>query len=109
MKGFIIRQPWCDYILEGLKTWELRGSRCHKRGTVGLVCMGQFVGTIDIIDCVEISLEDYLQNRDKHQVKEKTTLPYKKTYAWVLANPKRFIVPKKYNHKKGCVIWVNLD
>lgn len=108
MKGFIIRQPWCDLILSGLKTWELRGSRCKIRGTVGLVCQGEWVGTVDIIDCQEVSLSSYLSNRDKHQVPEKQVLPYPKTFAWVLANPKRFPVPKKYTHKKGCVIWVHL-
>jgi len=26
MRGLIIAEPWIDYILEGKKTWEIRGT-----------------------------------------------------------------------------------
>lgn len=108
MKGFIIRQPWADLILSGEKTWEIRSSTCHFRGTVGLVCEGKYVGTVDIIGAKELTLNQYKKTKKNHQVKDVKTLPYKKTYAWVLENPVRFKSPKPYTHKAGCVIWVNL-
>lgn len=108
MKGFIIRQPWADLIFDGLKSWEIRGSNCKIRGTVGIVCQGQWIGTVDITDCKELTMAQYAKTKSKHQVQETSSLPYKKTFAWVLSNPKRFTVPKKYTHKNGCVIWVKL-
>jgi hypothetical protein len=36
-------------------------------------------------------------------------MPYEKTFAWVLANARRFRVPVPYEHPSGAVIWVQLD
>lgn len=109
MKGFIIRQPWADLILSGQKTWEIRGNNCKIRGTVGIVCQGKWVGTVEIIDCIELTMEQYSKNKKKHHVQDTSSSPYKKTFAWVVSNPKKFKTPKKYTHKNGCVIWVNLE
>lgn len=107
-KGFIIRQPWADLILSGKKTWEIRGSRCNIRGWVGLVCQGQWVGNVKISDSLELSLSQYQQNQGKHQVPDTTSCRYKNINAWVITDFKKFKTPKKYTHKPGCVIWVNL-
>jgi hypothetical protein len=40
MDALLIRRPWIDKILGGLKTWELRGHRTHKRGLIALVQSG---------------------------------------------------------------------
>ena len=32
MKALVIKQPWVDYILNGKKTWEIRGSNTKIRG-----------------------------------------------------------------------------
>jgi hypothetical protein len=108
MKGFIVRQPWADLILDGLKTWEIRGNNCKIRGLVGIVCHGKWIGTVEIIDSIPLDLEAFLKSMDKHQVRDKNKLFYKNTYAWVLTNAVRFPEPKSYIHKMGCVIWVNL-
>lgn len=108
MKGFIIKQPWANLIFEGKKTWEIRGSNCKIRGTVGIVCEGKFIGTVEIVDAKELSESLYKESIDFHQVKDVSNMPYPKTFAWILTNPKRFKTPKKYVHKPGCVIWVNL-
>jgi hypothetical protein len=34
---------------------------------------------------------------------------YKYTFAWVLANARRFKTPVPYRHPSGAVIWVALD
>ena len=110
MKALIIKQPWIDYILEGKKIWEIRGSRTNIRGQIELIQSGSglVVGSCEIIDCKELTLDDYKNNTDKHNIKNVEALPYKKTYAWVMLNAKRYETPKQYKHPNGAIIWVNL-
>lgn len=110
MKALIIKQPWIDYILEGKKTWEIRGCKTNIRGQIELIQSGSglVVGSCNIIDCKELTLNDYSCNADKHNISETTTLPYKRTYAWIIANAVRFKEPRKYKHPQGAIIWVNL-
>lgn len=110
MKALIIKKPWVDYILDGKKTWEIRGSKTNIRGQIELIQSGSglVVGSCEIIDCRELTIEDYKSNIDKHNIQEVTTLPYKKTYAWIISNAKRYTEPKKYKHPQGAIIWVNL-
>lgn len=50
MLGLIIKSPWIDLILQGRKTWEIRGSHTHTRGLVALIKSrsGSIVGTCRI-------------------------------------------------------------
>lgn len=107
MDCLIIKKEYLDKILAGKKTWEIRGSKTHKRGKIGLIQSGSgtIVGECELVDCVSLTKEEYLKNKDKHQSLN-ANLTYKKTYAWVLKNPKRYNEPKKYNHPKGAIIWV---
>ena len=111
MKGLIIKKPWIDYILNGEKVWEIRGSKTKIRGKIELIQSGSglVVGCCEVVDCIKLSGDDYIQNIDKHNIKNVSTLPYKQTYAWVLKNAKRYEEPKKYKHPNGAIIWVNLD
>ena len=36
-------------------------------------------------------------------------IKYKHLYGWVFKNVRILKEPIPYNHKQGCVIWVNLD
>ncbi len=110
MDCLIIKSPYIDLILSGVKTWEIRGSRTHKRGKIGLIKSGSgtIIGEVELVDCVgPLSLQEFLNNKNKHQSSSKT-LMYKKTYAWVIKNPKKFDVAKKYKHPMGAVIWVKV-
>lgn len=40
MDGLIIKEKWLRLILSGLKSWEIRGSRTKKRGTIYLIQSG---------------------------------------------------------------------
>ena len=110
MKGLIIKQPWIDYILDGKKTWEIRGSKTNVRGKIELIQSGSglVVGTCEIVDCIELSQVDYQNNVSKHSIKDVSFMPYKKTFAWVISNAQRYEVPRKYKHPNGAIIWVNL-
>ena len=110
MRALIIKQPWIDYILEGKKTWEIRSCKTNIRGQIELIQSGSglVVGSCNIIDCKELTLKEYSNNVDKHNILEIKTLPYKKTYAWVVSDAIRFDKPRKYKHPQGAIIWVNL-
>lgn len=110
MKALIIKKPWIDYILDGSKTWEIRGSNTKIRGQIELIQSGSglVVGFCEIIDSKELSPLDYQQNKELHKIDNVETLPYRKTYAWIIANAERYETPKKYKHPKGAIIWVNL-
>ena len=110
MKALIIKQPWIDYILDGKKTWEIRGSKTHIRGQIELIQSGSglVVGCCELVDCLPLNIDDYRLNIAKHNITNVETLPYNKTYAWVITNAKRYENPRKYKHPNGAIIWVNL-
>ena len=62
-----------------------------------------------LVDCISLNLEDYASNKKLHQIDDANVLPYKKTYAWVLSNAKKYEIPRPYKHPNGAIIWVNLD
>jgi ASCH domain. len=113
MKGLIIKDPWIELILEGLKTWEIRGSNSKIRGKIALIKSGtgMIYGTVEIVDSILLTSEQYHQAFEKHRITdtEGKALPYKKVHAWVLTNPVKFEKPIPYVHPQGAVIWVNLD
>ena len=39
-RALIIRQPWIGKILDGSKTWEMRGRPTSIRGRIGLIEQG---------------------------------------------------------------------
>ncbi len=110
MKALIIKKPWIDYILNGKKVWEIRSSNTKIRGKIALIQSGSglIVGECDLIDSIALNENTYKQNKKFHCIENANTLPYKKTYAWVLTNAIRYIEPKKYKHPNGAIIWVNL-
>lgn len=110
MNGLIIRKPYIDTILAGLKTWEIRGSKTHIRGRIGLIQSQSktIVGECDLVDCIgPLSIEQYVAAR-KHHLSTSQSLPYKKTYAWVIKHPQKYYSPRPYKHPVGAVIWVKL-
>jgi hypothetical protein len=114
MKALLIRSPWIEKILDGKKTWEIRGSRTTVRGPVGLIRSGtgKIIGLCDVVDCIPLlSEEQFRKNARKAGMKpsEAGLGFYKNTFAWVLANPKSLKAPVSYKHPNGAVIWVKLD
>jgi len=114
LNGLLIRSPFIDMILEGSKTWEMRGSRTGKRGRVALIQSGTgtVIGVADLVGVVgPLSVSELAANASKagFEKHEKVTgLPYERTFAWVLQNAGRLNEPVPYAHPYGAVIWVNL-
>jgi len=115
IKGLFIKEPWISLILEGKKTWEIRGSNSKIRGRIALIASGtgEVKGYVDIVDSIEIDRKKFKNNSSKHLVDlnkySEGKMPYKKTYAWVFSNPKKLDNGIKFKSKKGCVIWINLN
>lgn len=113
LKGLIIKSPWIEYIFDGTKQWEIRGSNTKIRGKIYLIKSGSghIYGTAEITDCIELSLEQYQSAYNMHMIPlgHLNQLPYRHTYAWILENAKLFSKPLKYKHPQGAVIWVNIE
>lgn len=113
LRGLIVRTPWVDYLLDGTKSWEIRGSATSLRGRIALIRGGSglVVGTISLVDCHRLSRDEYLQGEAYHRIPTSQTeaLPYKHPYAWVMTDPEPFKDPIPYQHPRGAVIWVNLS
>jgi hypothetical protein len=114
-RGLLIREPHVSRILDGQKTWEIRGSRTNIRGSIALIRAGSglVVGTCDLVDVVgPLSVEELLKNADQAaldpgQISELIT--YESPYAWVVRNARWLPEPVAYSHPSGAVIWVNLE
>lgn len=113
MKGLIIKPHWADLVLSGKKTIEIRGSNTKIRGTIGVIKSksGSVFGTVDLYDSIFLTKELYEGLREIHKVGisyEELLKIYPSPYGWCFRNAFKYNKPLKYNHKKGCVIWVNL-
>jgi hypothetical protein len=113
VNGLVIRSPWVEMILDRKKIWEIRGAYTHVRGKIGLIRAGSgmIVGTCELIGAIgPLELKEFRKSARKAGLRpsEARTLPYQKTYAWVLRNPMKFRRPRLYNHPSGAVIWVKL-
>lgn len=115
MRALVIREPWITLILDGRKTWEIRGSNCKIRGRIGLIRSGSglVVGTAEIVDSKgPLSDEEMRANTSKHRIPPEALdgirNRYKNIYAWVLANAKPLPKPLRYIHRKGAIIWVKI-
>jgi hypothetical protein len=113
-RALLIRHPRIDLILDGKKTWEVRGSKTAIRGTVGLIPSGSgtIAGVCEIVDCIgPLTADVFYENASKAGMRasEAKLGWYRNTYAWVLAKPKYLKKPVPYTHPSGAVIWVSLS
>lgn len=113
-RGLLIGQPFADWIVDGKKTWEIRGSATRIRGRIAIIASGTgtVIGTCELCDVVgPLSIADYRAGLRKLNARSSTrrTLPYgDHTYAWVLRGAKRLRKPVPYDHPRGAIIWVKL-
>jgi ASCH domain len=114
LRALLIRRPWIDMILDGQKTWEIRGARTSVRGRIGLIASrsGTVIGVCDLVDCVgPLTAEEFRKNAKKAGMRpsEAKLGSYRQTYAWVLYMPRLLKQPVPYRHPSGAVIWVRLN
>ena len=114
--ALIVRAPWDGLLVDGFKTWEVRGKPANKIGRIAIAwaASGCLVGTVDIQGCIEITRDDLCHptNVEKHMIKELQQFQqldkYKRVFAWKIGNGCRFKEPIPYKHNKGAVSWVRL-
>jgi hypothetical protein len=114
MKALLIRPAPLAMILDGRKTWEIRGSKTKIRGTIALIPSGSgtITGLCDLVDCIgPLSANQFRRNSAKAGMRrsEAELGRYKNTFAWVLDNPRPLKKPLPYKHPSGAIIWVKLD
>lgn len=109
----IVKEKWLELILERWKCLEIRGSRTHKRGLIGLIQSGsgEVKGLVNLVGCRKIDKTFFENFPDLHQIKDTAweDLPYKNVYGWLLEGAVRLKKPIKYVHPRGAVIWVKVD
>jgi hypothetical protein len=115
LKGLLIREKFVGWILDGLKTWEIRGSATKIRGPIALIKSGSgtIVGTCELFGVVgPLTLRQLRANAHRLNVKPSELegpLYYgDHTYAWELDHVRRLKKPVPYTHPSGAVIWVKL-
>ena len=114
LRALLIRRPYIDKILDGKKTWEIRGAKTNIRGTIALIASGSgtVIGVCELVDSVgPLTANSFRKNAAKAGMRpsEATLGRYRQTYAWMLAKPRYLKKPLPYGHPSGAVIWVNLD
>ena len=98
-------------ILDGKKTWELRGSKTSKRGLIHLALSGAggaLHGRAELVDCFAVPREKFDDHFPQHRVADIKQVPYKNIYAWVLRDVTKYPSPFWYEHPQGAVVWLQL-
>lgn len=114
-RGLVVREPWISMLLDGTKTWELRGGATRITGRIGLIASGTglVVGEAILAGCRgPLSRGDLAEAVARHRVGfdwENCDLPYRNVYAWEMEVARRYPVPLSYRHPQGAVIWVGLE
>jgi hypothetical protein len=113
-RGLIIQPPAVEWILAGLKTWELRGRRARIRGRIALIetPARAIRGTCRLVDCIgPLTPAELAGTIDRHRAPEEYWVGggrYRRTYAWVLADPQPFEEPIAFRPPQGAITWVRI-
>lgn len=113
-KGLVIADPWIGYILDGIKTWEMRSSSTSLRGPFTLIRKG--TGAVSgIASLVEVgralSPEEMLESFERHQIPAemiRSGQVSKWNTPWCLEDVRKLTTPVPYEHPNAAVTWVNL-
>jgi hypothetical protein len=122
--ALIVKEKWALKLLNGEKTWEIRGSSTSKRGKIAIAISGtgKLFGEITLVDAKlvgyrlpdgrlvkgDVADADFIENNfEHHQIEpeEMQLVNYRKVWAWIMADPVKYIPPRTYTHQQGCVIW----
>ena len=109
--ALVVKKRWLDIILPGEKTWEIRPSRTSHRGWVFFAqskATGQLLGRARLVDCLELSADEFEEHVHLHRVDKFADVPYKRVFAWMLERPERFEKPFAFDHRPGAVVWVKV-
>ena len=113
--GLLVRDPYASQLLDAVKIWEIRGRPTQIRGPVVVIKSGtrHAFGTVNLVRVLgPLDLDDLLTAPElpagEREEFRRSGLPYSKTYAYVVSNPRWFERPVPYRHPGGAVTWVRL-
>ena len=112
--AIVLYEKWLQLILQGTKTWEIRKQNTHKRERIALAASGtsKLFGDVHLIDCIQVTHEDFASHLDKHCVpdsdKESYIHPSKTIYAWHVTRPRIYSTPVPFKQKRGQIVWIDL-
>lgn len=111
-RALIVRAPYAAMIVDGLKTWEMRGRDVSPKmcGRIGIIEAGSgtIIGEVDLVGSTgPISQQIIKALVHKHQIDDFNLLD-KWNVAWELEKASRYAEPVPYVHPKGAVIWVKI-
>ena len=91
MKCLIVRPPFAEYIVNGIKTIEYRSRKTHIRGRIGIIESGTstIIGDVELFGCnynPDISL-----------------------WEWKIEGARKYVNPIPIIRKKGTVVWQDVD
>lgn len=91
MKCLFVRAPFAGYIVDRVKVIEYRTKEIFFRGRIGIIeCRtGTVIGDVELVDC---------RFDCQFQI-----------YEWYLDNPHRYATPIPFEHKRGAMVWIDLD
>jgi hypothetical protein len=104
MRGLNIPSPWIEHILEGRKTWEIRGKSTSVRERIALIKDGskRVFGTAALVDCLgPFTLKELAEHQDKHQLPPEILAETVKkldgtAFVWVLSDVRVLVQPQPY-------------
>ncbi len=109
MDGFIVKQPFGHWIIEGKKEWELRSRAPPKekiKKDILLLSSGYALGKIMITDYWEANKDALIKNILKHKSETNILDDNYISNVWEIDVIEKFSAPKKYVHPAGARIWV---
>jgi len=108
-KGLIVRKPWINLILDGLKTWEMRSTHTRNTGVVYLIESGTglIMGRCLLSGSHTVTHDIFNHSYNEHRIEDISLLD-RWNVAWRLSGAKRLNNPVPYDHPQGAVTWVNL-
>jgi hypothetical protein len=109
--GLIIRAEPLGLILDGAKTWEVRGRRTGLRGPIALIegGSGTVVGIAELIDVLGPMPASLVAKNSTYTGYRNVPVKYRKYFAWVLRSAERLPRSVPYRHPPGAVVWVRLS
>lgn len=92
MKCLFVKPPFAGYIVDEVKSIEYRTQWTHIRGRIGIIesGTGTVIGDAELIGCWKDIKHDGIID-------------------WVLKDARRYMKPVPFKHKKGAMVWINLD
>ena len=108
IKGLIIKEDYLQRFFNNNKTAEVRSQDTKIRGKILLCCSKkhEIWGEAELYDVLRVLQCEYETYTHLHKSNDFDGYPV--NYLWLMKNIKKYPKPKSYQHKPGCVIWINL-